>query len=101
MDSAFSMEPDEMRILVAETEKAEQALGKINYGPTEKEKKSVLFRSSLYIVQDMKKGDVLIKENMRAILPGLGLAPKYFTLLDKRVNREAKRGTAMKWEYMG
>ena len=102
VDSAFSMEPDEMRALVAETERAWQALGKISYGPTEKEKKSLIFRRSLYIVRDMKKGDVLTKENLRAIRPGLGLSPKYYdTLLGKRINRDAKRGTAVSWELVG
>jgi len=102
VDSAFSMEPDEMHALVAETERAWQALGKISYGPTEKEKKSLTFRRSLYIVQDMKKGDILTKENLRAIRPGLGLTPKYYvTLLGKRVNRDVTRGTAVNWELVG
>jgi len=102
VDSAFSMEPDEMHALVAETERAWQALGKVSYGPTEKEKKSLIFRRSLYIVQDMKKGDKFTKENLRAIRPGLGLAPKYYvTLLGKRVNRDVQRGTAVSWELVG
>jgi N-acetylneuraminate synthase len=98
VDSAFSMEPDEMRALVIETERAWQALGKITYGPTEKEKKSLMFRRSLYIVQAMKKGDILTKENLRAIRPGLGLPPKYYdTLLGKCVNRDTKKGTSLSW----
>ena len=96
------MEPDEMRALVAEIERAWQALGKVSYGPTEKEKKSLIFRRSLYIVQDMKKGDVLTGENVRAIRPGLGLPPKYYdTLLGKRINGDVKRGTAFSWELVG
>ena len=102
VDSTFSMEPDEMSALVTETERAWRALGKINYGPTEKEKKSLIFRRSLYIVRDMKKGDILTRENLRAIRPGLGLSPKYYdTLLGKRVNRGAQRGTAVSWELVG
>ena len=102
VDSAFSMEPDEMRTLVVETKRAWQALGKVSYGPTEKEKKSLIFRRSLYIVQDMKKGDILTKENLRAIRPGLGLSPQYYyTLLGKRVNRHIKRGTAVNWKLLG
>jgi len=98
VDSAFSMEPDEMRALVIETKRAWQALGKITYGPTEKEKKSLIFRRSLYIVQDMKKGDSLTRENLRAIRPGLGLAPKYYdTLLGKCVNRDTEKGTSLNW----
>ena len=96
------MEPYEMRALVAETKKAWQALDKIKYGPTEKEKKSLISRRSLYIVQDMKKGDILSKENLRAIRPGLGLPPKYYdTLLGKQVKRDIKRGTALSWELVG
>ena len=102
VDSAFSMEPDEMRALVAETKRAWQALGKVSYGPTEKEKKSLIFRRSLYIVQDMKKGDILTKENLRAIRPGLGLPPKHYDMLiGKRVNRDVQRGTAVSWELIG
>ena len=102
VDSAFSMEPDEMRALVAETKRAWQALGKVSYGPTEKEKKSLIFRRSLYIVQDMKKGDILTKKNLRAIRPGMGLAPKYYDmLLGKQVNRDVVCGTAVSWELVG
>ncbi|HDH87032.1 MAG TPA: pseudaminic acid synthase [Desulfobacteraceae bacterium] len=101
VDSTFSMEPDEMRALVIETKRAWQALGKVSYGPTEKEKKSLIFRRSLYIVKDMKKGDIFTKENLRAIRPGLGLPPKYYDiLLGKGVNRDAKRGTALNWEMV-
>jgi len=98
VDSAFSMEPDEMHSLVVEAERAWQALGKVSYGSTEKEKKSLIFRRSLYIVQDMKKGDILTRENLRSIRPGLGLAPKYYDiLLGKRINRDVQRGTAVSW----
>ena len=102
VDSAFSMEPDEIRTLVIETERAWQALGKVSYGPTEKEKKSLTFRRSLYVVKDMKKGDILTKENLRAIRPGLGLPPKYYALLlGKCINRDVKCGTAISWELVG
>jgi len=98
VDSAFSMEPDEMLALVIETERAWQALGRVSYGPTEKEKKSLIFRRSLYIVHDMKKGDVLTRKNLRAIRPGLGLLPKYYdVLLGKCVSRDTKRGTPLSW----
>ena len=101
VDSAFSMESDEMRSLVTETKRAWQVLGKVSYGPTEKEKKSLIFRRSLYIVQDMKKGDTLTKENLRAIRPGLGLPPKYYDmLLGKRVGRNVKRGTPLQWDLI-
>jgi N-acetylneuraminate synthase len=99
VDSAFSMEPAEMAQLVTETERAWQALGKITYGATEAEEKSLIFRRSLYITQDMKAGDVLTRENVRAIRPGHGLPPKYLdVVIGKRICRDAKRGTPVSWE---
>jgi N-acetylneuraminate synthase len=102
VDSSFSLEPAEMSQLVIETERAWQALGQICYGPTEAEKKSIQFRRSLYIVQDLKKGDRLTRENLRSIRPGLGLPPKFLEhVLGRVVNQDVKRGTAVKWELFG
>lgn len=102
VDSTFSMEPAEMAQLVVETERAWQALGQVSYGPTEAEKKSLQFRRSLYVVQDIKAGDVLTKENVRAIRPGLGLPTKYLgQLLGKTVKQDVQRGTALSWGIMG
>jgi len=102
VDSTFSMEPAEMAQLVLETERAWQALGKISYGATEAEKKSIVFRRSLYVVQDLKAGDMLTTDNVRAIRPGLGLPTKYLeVLLGKRVSRAVKRGTALEWNLLG
>ena len=101
VDSAFSMEPAEMAQLVLETERAWQALGQVSYGPTEAEKKSIQFRRSIYVVQDLKAGDVLTRENVRAIRPGLGLPTKYFEqVLGMAVNQDAKRGTALGWNML-
>lgn len=101
VDSTFSMEPGEMKQLVVETERAWQAQGQVSYGPTEGEKKSIQFRRSLYIVQDLEVGDVLTRKNMRAIRPGLGLSPKYYeTLLGKRVRVAVQMGTPVKWEFL-
>ena len=102
VDSAFSMEPAEMAQLVAETERAWRALGQVAYGPTESEKKSLQFRRSLYVVKDLKAGDVLTRENVRAIRPGLGLPPKHLAdLLGRRVTQDVRRGTALHWELVG
>ena len=102
VDSAFSMEPAEMAQLVWESERAWQALGKVSYGPTEVEKKSLQYRRSLYVVQDIKAGDVLTRENVRAIRPGLGLPTKYLEqVLGKSVNQDVKRGTALGWGLLG
>jgi pseudaminic acid synthase len=102
VDSTFSMEPEEMKALVNETENAWQALGKISYGPTEKEKVSLVFRRSLYVVEDMKAWDVITEKNVRSIRPGYGLPPKYIdVVVGKKVNRDVKRGTGLSWEMLG
>ena len=101
VDSAFSMEPSEMSELVVEANRAWQALGKISYGPTENEEKSLIFRRSLYVVEDLIAGDVLTKNNVRAIRPGLGLPSKYFDIiLGKRVKKNIKRGTALSFDLL-
>lgn len=99
VDSSFSMEPAEMAQLVVETERAWQALGQVSYGPTEVEMKSLQFRRSLYVVKDLKAGDVLTVENLRAIRPGLGLPTKYLeAFIGKTVLRDVQRGTALNWD---
>jgi N-acetylneuraminate synthase len=99
VDSTFSMEPKEMAALRIETDRAWKALGSVVFGPSEKEKKSLQFRRSIYIVEDMKAGDTITEENMRAIRPGLGLPTKYYdVVLGKKVSRDVARGTAVCWD---
>lgn len=101
VDSSFSMEPAEMAQLVVETERAWQALGKVSYSATEAETKSIQFRRSLYIVKDLKAGDMLMRENLRAIRPGLGLPPKYLEqVLGRTVKEDVKRGTGLSWDLI-
>ena len=101
VDSAFSLEPEEMTQLVRDCKNAWQALGEISYQITESEKKSRVFRRSLYIVEDMKSGDVITEKNMRSIRPGMGLSPKYYDeILGKKVNRDIERGTALTWNMI-
>ena len=101
VDSTFSMEPAEMAQLVMETEHAWQALGQVSYGLTEAEKKSLQYRRSLYVVQDLKAGDLLTQENVRAIRPGLGLPTKYLeVVLGKTVKQDVRRGMALGWELL-
>ena len=101
VDSTFSMEPAEMTQLVVETERAWQALGKVSYGATEAEKKSIVFRRSLYVVQDIKAGEAFTSENVRAIRPGLGLPTKYLPQIINRVaKQDLKRGTALSWDLI-
>lgn len=101
VDSTFSMEPEEFQQLVHETKQAWLADGNVSYGPTDKELKSLKFRRSIYISEDIKAGDILTTENLRTIRPGLGLAPKYYDqLLGKKVNKDLDKGTAMAWGYI-
>ena len=101
VDSAFSMEPAELTDLVAATGRAWEALGVVSYGPTEAERKSLQYRRSLYVVADVPAGQVLTRENVRAIRPGLGLPTKYLdVVVGKRVGRDVARGTALTWELI-
>lgn len=99
VDASFSLEPGELAALVVETERAWQALGQVRYGPTEAELASRVYRRSLYIVHDLRRGERLSADNLRAIRPGLGLPPKYYDqLLGRRLARDARRGTPVSWE---
>jgi N-acetylneuraminate synthase len=101
VDSAFSLEPEELRSLVTETERAWQSLGKVAYGPSEREEASLKFRRSIYVAKDLDEGDLLTAENLRCVRPGSGLPPKYFDeLIGRRVNRKVRMGTPMRWELL-
>lgn len=101
VDSAFSLEPEEVKALVIESKRAWQALGEISYTITKKEKGSLQFRRSLYITQDIKAGQTLSKENLRTIRPGLGLPPKYYdVLLGRKVKQDAVKGTPVTWDII-
>lgn len=101
VDSAFSLEPDEMRSLVTETERAWQSLGRVSYGATAAEEKSRVFRRSLYIARDLRAGDLLDANAVRAIRPGGGLPPKYLDhALGSHVSRDVKRGTPLSWDLL-
>jgi N-acetylneuraminate synthase len=101
VDAAFSLEPEELKQLVIETERAWLSLGDIHYGPTEAEVTGRTRRRSLYIVADMQKGDILTAENMRAIRPGLGLSPKFQDIvLGMRVSQNISAGTPLSWNLL-
>jgi pseudaminic acid synthase len=101
VDSTFSLEPEEFRLLRVETERAWQGLGRVVYGGTQAEEKSRAFRRTLYIARDMKAGDTLNADNLRIVRPGFGLAPKHYdTMLGKRINRDAAAGTPLSWELL-
>ncbi|GED63648.1 pseudaminic acid synthase [Lysinibacillus fusiformis] len=99
VDAAFSMEPAEMKALVEETERAWIAMGKVTYGPTEKEKASLKFRRSIYVSKDIKAGEKFTKENIKIVRPGYGLEPKYFNhVLNKKARKNYIVGSPLKFE---
>ena len=100
-DSAFSLEPAELKALVHDVRTAEQALGQVHYGLTEKEEASRVFRRSLFVVKDMQAGDVFTEESVRVIRPGYGLHSRYLPLaLGKEAACDIKRGTPLSWELI-
>lgn len=101
VDSAFSSEPAEFKMLIEEAERAFLSIGNITYGIMEAEKKSKMFKRSIYIVEDLEDGDVLTEKNIRIIRPGLGLEPKYFDIMiGKKINRSVKKGTALTFDLI-
>ena len=101
VDSAFSIEPEELKSLVIETQRAHLAIGKIQYGVQEAEKKSLLFKRSLYVVKDIQEGQKFTHENVRVIRPGNGMPTKYFdTVLGRTARISIKAGTPLTWEML-
>lgn len=102
VDSSFSMEPEEFKALNVETERAWRSLGKVVYGTqSAQEGKSKIFRRSIYIAEDVKAGETLTAKNVRCIRPGFGLETKHYEeILGKRVNRDLKKGTPMRLEFL-
>ena len=93
VDAAFSIEPNEMKLLVEETERAWKSLGKIKYGPTKSEVGSFQFRRSIYAAEDIKKGETFTSNNIRIVRPGYGIKPKYYkSLLGKKADKDFKFG---------
>lgn len=100
-DAAFSMEPDEFKTMVDEIRNTEKALGTVQYELNEHARFNRGFARSLFIVEDVKAGETLTANNLRSIRPGQGLHPRYLDeLLGRTVNRDVKRGTPMKMEYV-
>lgn len=101
VDSAFSLEPEEIAMLVTETERAWQSLGTVRYGPLSLERASLVFRRSIYVSRDVAVGEILTPENLRIVRPGDGLAPKYYDiLLGRRASRDLKAGTPADWDIV-
>lgn len=97
-DSTFSIEPQELKSLVQNTEIAHQAIGKANYDLKQAEQSSIKFRRSIYFVKPLKAGDIIKAQDIRRIRPGYGLAPKHFEqLIGMKVNKDIDAGTAASW----
>ena len=101
VDSAFSLEPQEMEQLVIETERAWKSLGKVSYGATESEKKSLMFRRSIYVAKDIEEGEKFTTENIRIIRPGDGAPPNlYHHILGKDAKRAYISGTPLSLDQL-
>lgn len=99
VDSAFSLEPEELKALVQESERAFQALGTIKYGVQEAEKGSMFFKRSIYVSENIKAGEPFSEQNIRVIRPGDGLAPKfYFGLLGRKAKRDFQKGKPLSFD---
>jgi pseudaminic acid synthase len=101
-DSAFSLEPHEFRELAAAVRTAERSLGQVQYAPTPHEAESLVFRRSLFVVRDVRKGEPFTLDNVRSIRPGHGLAPKHLPqVLGRVASRDVARGTPLQWDLVG
>jgi len=100
-DSFFSIEPQELKQLVENIRIAEKALGKVHYGLTEDERESRTFRRSLFVVEDVKKGEVFTNSNIKSIRPANGLSPKHITeVLGKASVENIRKGTPLNWDLI-
>ena len=101
VDAAFSMEPHEFKALRDESERAWQSLGQIQYGISQIERKSLQFRRSLYVVENISTGERLTQKNVRAIRPGLGMPPEHLEhVLGLTADRDIPRGTPLDWHLL-
>lgn len=102
VDSTFSLEPEEFKILSLESERAWLSLGRVIYGvQSEQENKSRNFRRSIYVAKDIKAGDLFTNDNIRCVRPGLGLETKHYeNLIGKKANMDLKMGTPLNWAHI-
>ena len=101
VDSTFSLEPKELNSLVVESERTWQSLGKIRYGPTKSEEKSLAFKRSIYISNDIKAGELFSQHNIKIVRPGDGASPSlYKDLIGKKARKDFKAGTPLSLENL-
>jgi pseudaminic acid synthase len=100
-DSQFSMEPNEFAAMVKAIRDVEKALGQVTYELTEKQKKSREHARSLFVITDIKKGEIFTENNVRSIRPGYGLPTKFINeILGKKAKSDIKKGTPMNWDLV-
>lgn len=100
-DAEFSLEPEEMKLLVTSVREAEKAIGKPSYGAGIGESENVIYRKSLFVVKDVKKGEKFTPQNVRSIRPCYGLAPRYYEdVFGKMASQDIERGTPLSWEMI-
>ena len=100
-DAFFSMNELEFSQMVKDIRTVESAIGQVNYEPTDKMKAGRAFSRSLYVAENMKKGEVITEINVRSVRPGYGLHPKYLPeILGKKVNRDIEKGTRFTLDYI-
>jgi len=101
-DSFFSIEPNELRDLVDNIRVAEKSTGVVRYGLTTEEEKTRIFRRSLFVVEDVKKGEIFTENNIRSIRPFNGIKPKYLAgIIGKKAKKDARRGSPLSWDMIG
>lgn len=100
-DSAFSLEPAEFKAMVSAVRRAQQAMGEVHYGPAASEHIPRIYRRSLFVVTDMRAGDVFSEANVRSIRPGHGLHTRHLSeVLGRRASRDIVRGTPLGWDLV-
>ncbi|HML36323.1 MAG TPA: pseudaminic acid synthase [Bacillota bacterium] len=100
-DATFSMTPDELLEMTEKIRNIEKILGRVNYEIDDSKEKSRTFSRSLFVVEDVKKGQMVTEKNVRSIRPGYGISPKYLEkILGEKFTEDVERGTPMRWELI-
>ncbi|HEX2845627.1 MAG TPA: pseudaminic acid synthase [Chitinophagaceae bacterium] len=101
VDSTFSMEPEEMKALVIESERAFLALGNVQYGVQKAEEKSRAFKRSIYIAKDLAAGSILSEDHIKVIRPGIGMESRYIDMvIGRKLQVDVKAGTPLTWDLL-
>lgn len=100
-DASFSMNEQEFTAMVKSVREAEKAMGVVDYQLTDKQAKGKDFSRSLYVVKDLKKGEVITEEHVKSIRPGFGLHPKYYNqIIGKKSNQDLEKGSRMSLDFL-